>query len=80
MPCFTHRTNGAGAWNITIVAFNTRSAVRKAGEILLAIENVRLDVLAVSETWIQLDAPDAISNDMLPPGFHGIGAPRPDRR
>ena len=76
----TRPINAAGARNITVGALNARSVVNKAAEINLTIEDERLDVLAVSETWIPLEAPDAISGDMAPPGFHVINAPCSDGR
>ena len=65
---------------ITVGALNARSAVNKAAEIHLTIEDERLDVLAVSATSIPLESPDAISGDMTPSGFRVINTPRPDGR
>ena len=61
-----------------ITVLNARSVVNKVVEIHLTMEDEWLDVLAVSETWIPLDAPDAISSNIAPPGFHIINAPRRD--
>lgn len=48
---------------------NARSARHKAALIHDVIADHRLDVLAVTETWIPADAPDAVKLDVAPPGY-----------
>jgi len=52
------------------------SAASKAAHIHDVIADLQLDVLAVTETWITSDAPDAINLDVAPPGYHVIHRPR----
>ena len=49
--------------------FNTGSAVHKAALIQDIMGEHKLDILAVNETWIVTDDPDAIKFQMTPPGF-----------
>lgn len=39
-----------------------------------------LDLLAVNETWVPVNSPDAVSNSMVPQGYRVINAPRTDGR
>jgi len=48
---------------------NARSARQKAALIHDVIADHRLDVLALTETWIPSDAPNAIKLDIAPPGY-----------
>ena len=48
---------------------NARSARHKAALIHDVIADHRLDVLALTETWIPSDAPDAVKLDVAPPGY-----------
>ena len=48
---------------------NARSAVHKAALIHDVIADRKLDVLALTETWITSDAPDAIKLDVAPTGY-----------
>ena len=41
----------------------------KAAHIHDVIEDLRLDALVLTETWITSDAPDAIKLDVAPPGY-----------
>jgi len=50
-------------------SLNARSAVNKGPLIRDLIESNELDVLAVCETWIKSDDPNAIKFDMAPPGY-----------
>ena len=72
--------NGTSARNIIISTLNAWSVVHKTAKIHLTIEDKWLDVLAISNTWISLDAPDAISNDMAPPGLCVNNASHPDEQ
>jgi len=55
---------------------NARSVVSKAAHIHDVISDSHLDVLAVTETWVTSDAPDAIKLDVAPPGYQVIHQPR----
>ncbi|HSN24539.1 MAG TPA: endonuclease/exonuclease/phosphatase family protein, partial [Methylomicrobium sp.] len=56
---------------------NAGSAVRKGSLIDDIIHDNRLDVLAVCESWIREDAPDAVKNDIAPPGYSVLHVHRP---
>ena len=51
---------------------NARSARHKAALIHDVIADHRLDVLALMETWIPSDAPDAVKLDVAPPGYSAV--------
>jgi len=55
---------------------NASSAVHKGALIHDVIADVSLDVLALTETWITSDAPDAIKLDCAPTGFQVTHQPR----
>ena len=48
---------------------NARSARHKAALIHDVIADHRLDVLALTDTWIPSDAPDDVKLDVAPPGY-----------
>jgi len=48
---------------------NVCSARHKAAFIHVVIHDNRLDVLCMTETWIQSDAPDAVKLDVAPAGY-----------
>ena len=54
---------------LSLGVLNVRSARRKAALIHDVIDDNQLDVLALSETWIPSDAPDAVKLDVCPPGY-----------
>ena len=54
---------------------NARSVVNKAAVIHDVIAD-KLAVLALTETWVTSDAPDAIKLDIAPPGFQVLHQPR----
>ena len=56
-------------WNLIIGTVNTRLAVHKAAEIHLTINDEQLEIVAVTETCVPLDTPDAISVDIAPTGY-----------
>ena len=58
-----------GTNNFEFGCFNVRSAVRKAASLHDIIHDHKLNILALSETWIPGDAPPAIAQDMAPDGF-----------
>src|SRR5664279_3258169 len=53
---------------------NARSAVRKAASIHDVIADHKLDVVALTESWMRSDDPDAITLDVVPPGFNVLHA------
>jgi hypothetical protein len=55
-----------GPPNLRFGSLNARSAVHKAALIRDLIHDNKLDILAVCESWIVDDAPDAIKNDIAP--------------
>jgi len=50
--------------------------VSKEAPIHDVIADLQLDVLALTETWITSDAPNAIKLDVAPPGYQVIHRPR----
>ena len=54
---------------INFGVLNTRSVVYKAPSLHDIINDFQLDVIALTETWIDDDAPPAIKNDVAPEGF-----------
>ena len=58
-------------------SLNARSVVRKGPLIQELISSHRLDALAISESWICGDDPDAIKLDSVPDGFRVMHVPRP---
>ena len=63
------RTNDRPKGALRFGALNVRSAANKSADIHHLIESENLDVLALCETWFQVDTPDAIKSDTAPPGF-----------
>ena len=57
--------------------FNARSVVNRGPLIQDLITSHHLDTLAVCETWIVDDDPDAITLDVVPPGYAVAHLPRP---
>ena len=57
-------------------SLNAGSAVRKAALIEDLIRDSRLDVLAISETWVRADAPDAVKLDVAPPNYSVVHSHR----
>ena len=55
---------------------NMRSAVNKAALIHDFVHDENFDVVALTETWIAADAPDAIKLDVAPPGYSVCHQPR----
>ena len=62
--------------NIIIGTLNARSIVNKATDFHLTAAEEKLDVVAISETWVTLNAQDAISHDFVLPGYNVINASR----
>jgi hypothetical protein len=48
---------------------NARSVVTKAAVIHDLIADMKLDLLAITETWVPSDAPDTVKLDVTPPGY-----------
>jgi len=57
------RNPGPKSW-LNFAVLNSRSATHKAAHIHDVIADLRLDVLALTETWITSDAPDAVKLDI----------------
>lgn len=55
---------------------NARSAVRNAADIQLLIQDENLHLLALGESWVPADSPDAVRGCMLPPGYLVVHTPR----
>ena len=71
--------NALTEYGSNIGFINIQSAVHKAASIHDIVEDYSLDLLALVETWIVEGDPDAIKQDIAPPGFrcmhsHRIGA------
>jgi hypothetical protein len=66
--------------NIKVGSLNARSAVLHAADLHLLIVDEALDVLAVCETRVRRDTPDAIASDLAPPGYRVTNAPPADDR
>jgi len=54
---------------LSLGVLDVRSARRKAALIHDVIDDHRLDALALTETWIPSDAPDAVKLDVCPPFY-----------
>jgi len=48
---------------------NAQSVVQKTAVVHSLIDELKLDCLAITETWIKSDAPDAVKCDPAPPGY-----------
>ena len=66
-----------GPTGVRFGTLNAASAVRKGSLIDDIIHDNRLDILAVCESWIREDAPDAVKNDIAPPGYSVLHVHRP---
>ena len=66
-PTISARSTPRDALSLGVL--NVRSARRKAALIHDVIDDHRLDALALAETWIPSDAPDAVKLDVCPPGY-----------
>jgi len=62
-PCSTSMLNSS---QCSFGLMNARSAVKKAALIHDVIADYRLDLTAITETWIPSDAPNAVSLDIAP--------------
>ena len=72
----TVETNPGPFSSIRFGSFNVGGGNKAGAGIQDLIRDHQLQVLAVSETWIREDAPDAVKVDMAPAGFgimHEIG-------
>jgi len=61
------RSTAASSVNFGLM--NVRSAVNKAALIHDTIADHHLDITAITESWIQSDAPNAVKLDIAPPGY-----------
>ena len=59
---------------------NCRSAVAKTALIHSAVDELKLDLLAITETWIKNDHPDTIKLDLCPPGYSVTHIHRPTEK
>jgi Reverse transcriptase (RNA-dependent DNA polymerase)/Endonuclease-reverse transcriptase len=66
-----------GPLDVHFGSLNARSAGHKAALIHDLICDNKLDVLAVCESWIQDDAPDAIKSDIAPSNYSVLHVHRP---
>ena len=64
--------------DITIDTLNSRSTVYKAALLQELVADYSIDFLAVSESWMKPDAPDAL--DAAPDGYHILHSSRADDR
>jgi len=65
---------------ITIGCYNARSAVNKAALLHDLINDRRIDLLALTETWVTSHTPRAVYADLAPPGYAVLNVPREIRR
>ena len=66
-----------GPFDVRFGSWNAGSAVNKGALIEDLIRDNRLDVLAVCESGIRSDAPDAVKYDIAPPDFLVLHVHRP---
>ena len=66
-PTISARSTPRDALSLGVL--NVRSARHKAALIHDVIDDYRLDALALMETWIPSDVPDAVKLDVCPPGY-----------
>ena len=69
------QNHGRASW-FNFGVLNVRSAVNKAAHIHDIVADLKLDVLALTETWIPSDALDSVKVDMSPPVFGVLHQPR----
>ena len=62
---------------LNVSCINAYSAINEAARLHSAIDECKLDILAVTETWIKESHPDAIKRDLAPPGFTVLHFHRP---
>ena len=67
-----HPQASSSSTSINLVSLNVRSSVGKSALIHSIIADEGIDVLALSETWIQQDAPSVILQDPAPEGYRII--------
>jgi len=65
-----------GSKGIKLGLLNTRSVVHKAAVIHDIVRDEKLDIIALTETWIPADAPNAVKLDVAPPGYSICHQPR----
>jgi hypothetical protein len=58
-----------GPSSVKIGCLNIRSAVHKAALLYDVISDNNMDIVALTETWIASDAPNAVKCDLAPLGF-----------
>ena len=68
-PANSNNNNNNICNGLSIGLLNCRSAVSKTALLHNAVDELKLDVLAVTETWIKDDHPDTIKLDLCPPGY-----------
>ena len=61
-----------GPGTVTFGFLNAAGASRKGALIEDVISEHKLDALAVCETWIRHDAPDAVKQDLAPPSCYRV--------
>jgi hypothetical protein len=61
---------------VAVASLNANSIVRKGPLIRAVVETHLLDLLAVCETWVADDDPDAVKLDAVPAGFRVTHQPR----
>ena len=69
-----------GTHGLQVGLLNARSVSKKIATIHDVIFDDRLDVMFLSETWLNEEAPDAIVHGLAPPGFNILHAHRFIRR
>jgi len=64
--------------SVNFAFVNTHSVVQKTAIVHSLINELKLDCLALTETWIKQSHPDAIKLDPAPPGYVVFHTHRPD--
>jgi hypothetical protein len=70
----------AKSGNIIVGLFNVRSSVRKALDICDLVEEKSLDILVLTETWLQETGDEPVIAELTPAGYSFIHRPRSSGR
>jgi hypothetical protein len=74
------KRNRAGKRFVPFALINARSLSKQANVISHYIISNKLDLLAVTETWLTMDTGDCDLLDFCPAGYRAVHLPRPNRR
>ena len=65
---------------VTIYCLNAQSVKNKASSLADLIVDLDMDILAVTETWMDTAVDQQVKSELVPTGYSIIAVPRPDQR